>query len=656
MKQISYMLILILSATLLFSCEKETSVLPTEKGEQGWYIDPYLDNLWENVSTNADGLDIYNICEFIIEASELGWDQKYLKVALDNLAAEQIRETGHPLLGQIPRNIGGSTEPSGFDINNAEFLLELLCLERMHYYNTLSDVNKATLDEIIDYAVTAIIRDSNIAVTYTNIYLMRAWNLIALGETLPEDRNWGKAAPYIVTPEYLRNQGYTLFRKWIAEIKANGIHEHNSPTYTGVQAECLGYIARYTKDEEIRHEANVALEYFSAMLFANYFTPAMCLGGVQSRCYYKGSSNGKIDNMAGGLIKGWGTYWYNAMAIWEPTEQARKINATYPRLVCYRWGGDPDMNAIGYYTRKYNISSVGRPYTGNANEKTMTIFLSSPKYRNPVNIVHYFDGREDPYGKVKAGSLARHLQKYALGRAQRNNEFVSYVSGDGTERGDTKRLQSHIILPSNYIDEVWNGNTEIKNWLSIGSQALSADDSYTFFLKSDDVVVSIRYLYAKDINGNDVKPSLYIDTDGKQVFSNGNAMRLTATLSEKTPAKWSRGTVAMWWRVDDGIDTADKFAALRKTVINAQCEVKDDGSTVSVLVESPDGKLGFTGKLIQKKFPQAVQETLSDPSLDDRLYWGFIQESTTGGINTENVHFSVNGEDISGPIFSKSNL
>lgn len=46
-------------------------------------------------------------------------------------------------------------------------------------------MNKALLDDLIDYSVYAILDDPNIAVTYTNIYVMRAWNLIALGETLP---------------------------------------------------------------------------------------------------------------------------------------------------------------------------------------------------------------------------------------------------------------------------------------------------------------------------------------------------------------------------------------------------------------------------------------------------------------------------------------
>ncbi len=652
MKKTSILLLALLTAVFWTGCTETPEALPTEKGEQGWYIDPYLDNLWTEVKANEDGLDIWNIFQFLLEASDLGWDQKYINVALQNLCDAQVRTENHPNYGQIPRYIGGDTESSSFDKNSIHFALELGSLLRMLYYDTLSDENKALLDEFIDYGIYAVLDYENIAITYTNIYLMRTWNLIALGETLPSDRTWGKSKN--ATPASLAEKGYGLFRDWMAEIKKNGIHEHNSPTYTGVQAECLGYLAKYTRDETIRHEANVALEYLSAMMFANYFTPAMSLGGVQSRCYYKGSSNGKIDNIMGGLVKGWGTYFFNKLAMWTPTEQARKINATYPRLVCYKWGSDPDMNAVGYYKEKYCIGSTGRTYTGNANEKTFTIFLSSPKQKTLVNIVHYFDGRQDPYGKKLVGSLARHLQKYALGRAQRNNEFVAYMSGDGSERGDTKQLQSHIVLPSNYIDGVWLGNTEVPNWLSIGTKALPAEDNYTFFLRFDDVVVSIRYLLATDVNGNQATPRLCIDTDGTQVFTPGTAMRITTDLSTGTPEKWSRGTVAMWWRADDGITTDEQFAALRQKVISAESKVVDDGSRVSILVASPDGDLGFSGNLIRKVFPQAVQANPTAP--DNKEYWGFELTETIGGVQAENVLFTVNGEDIAGPIFAKSNL
>ncbi|MBR7130247.1 MAG: hypothetical protein IKD05_08245, partial [Tidjanibacter sp.] len=297
MKKLLSILFCLVFTLPLSSCQEDRFVLPAEKDEPGMSINPYLDNLWATVKANEAGLDTWNILQFLLEASDLGWDQKYIKVGLTNLANTQVRTEGDPYYGQNSRYVAGTYT----DRNNVQFSLQLASLLKMLYWDTLNEENKALLDEFLDYAVYACVDYTDIAVTYSNIYLMKTWNLIALGENLPADRTWGKSKK--MEPAALAEEGYKMFRTWWAYTKANGIHEHNSPTYTGVQAECLGYIAKYVKNEEIHHEANLALEYLSAMMFANYFTPAMTLGGVQSRCYYKGASGGKIDNIMGGLVK-----------------------------------------------------------------------------------------------------------------------------------------------------------------------------------------------------------------------------------------------------------------------------------------------------------------------------------------------------------------
>ena len=652
----SYGIKRILTAAMLIlslsGCKEEGVVLPTSTGPQGWYVDPRLDNLWIDIKANQEGFDTQQYFEFLLQACAYDWDQQYLKVALTNATNAQIRTEGHINYGQIPRMLGDDTETDSFDQNNIEFAMEFGGLVRALYYDKLDAENKALLDDFIDYAVYAILAHDNVCISYTNIYLMRMWNLIVLGENLSSDRTWGRSMA--VTPAQLAEQGYQMFRTWMAEIKRNGIHEHNSPTYTGVQAECLGYIAKYTKDETIRKEANIALEYFSAMLFTNYFRTSMSLAGVQSRCYYRGSSYGKIDNIAGGLVKGYGTYYFNKLAMWEPTDQARALNMTYPRLVCYKWGEDADMNAVAYYHEKYVIGSAGRPYTGNANEKNLTVFLASDRIKSLVNVAHYLEGRSDPYGKKKVGSLARHLQKYAMGRAQRNNEFVVMMAGDGSERGDTEKMCSHIIVPATNVDEIWIGNTQVKDWLSVSSQSLNAEDKYTFFLRFEDVVVAIRYLLVEDVAGKTVTPVFMSDTDGSSSFTQGTAMRITSQLSSSTPVKWSMGRVAMWWRVEDGITTDEQFAAMRQSVIDAECRVNATSDNFEVLVKSPDGDLGFSGNYCRKVYKQYVFAT---PEVNDpNEYWAFEQTETVGGIDAENHFFTVNGQEIAEPIFSKSNL
>lgn len=649
MKLCNKLLILTVLCASLFSCSADKgTVLPTGTGPTGWYIDPRLDQLWLDIKAGEEGFDTQQYFEFLLEACELDWDQEYLNFVLHKASDAQVREEGHINFGQIPRFLGDDISSPKFDQNCIEFAVEFASLVRTLYYDKLDAAAQALLDEFLDYAIYAIYSHSNVATSYTNIYLMRMWNLIALGECLPSERSWGRSLN--LTPAQIAEAGYEMFRSWIAEIKQYGIHEHNSPTYAGVQAECLGYIARYCKDPEIKRQAGVALEYMSAMLFSNYFTPSMSLAGVQSRCYYRGSSNGKVDNIMGGLIKGYDTYFFNSLAIWEPTEQARELNALYPRLVAYRWGEDPDMNAIAYYHPKYVIASSGRPYTGNANEKNLTVFLSSERHKSMVNFSHYLDGRNDPYGKAKlSNGVARHLQKYAMGRAQRDNEFVAMIAGDGSERDDTQKLCSHIVIPATNVDEMWNGDTHIANFLGTSSKSLSAEDNFSFFLRFEDVVVSVRYLYTEDSAGKSATPSLNGDSDGSANFTQGIAMRLSTTLSSATPAKWSLPKIAMWWRVDDGIDSDEKFAALRKSVIEAPCSISASKESFSLSLSSPDGELGFSGDYIRAPYKQYI--TLDEQS--STLYWAFDQKTTTGGADAQNTLLSVNGSEIGQEILSK---
>ena len=83
-------------------------------------------------------------------------------------------------------------------------------------------------------------------------------------------------------------------------------------------------------------------------------------------------------------------------------------------------------------------------------------------------------------------------------------------------------------------------------------------------------------------------------------------------------------------------------------------ELKAQRDYDEVIFTSPDGELGFSGNLVRKVFPQAVQANPTSP--DNKEYWGFEQTATVGGVEAENVLFTVNGEDIATPIFQKSNL
>ena len=112
------------------------------------------------------------------------------------------------------------------------------------------------------------------------------------------------------------------------------------------------------------------------------------------RCYYRGGSNGKIDQLARGMISGQSMYAYHQHAAWTLSSAAKTLNATYPRLVAYVFGDEKDvyadgdsywqMNAINYVDKYYSVASAGHHYTGNGTEKQLNIMVRTDEH--PVNI------------------------------------------------------------------------------------------------------------------------------------------------------------------------------------------------------------------------------------------------------------------------------
>jgi len=659
MKKIMNNILMVLLTVLFMSCQEKPVVLPTGTGELGFNINPALDELWVQVNASDTGFDTARYFEFILEACELGWDQKYIGVALKQFCNQQVQEGAS--MGEVPRYVGGDYS----DKNNIEFALELAGPALIEYYPQWSAENKALFDDFIDKAMYASWNHDNVSVTYSNIYIMRVWNMISFGENLSSDRTWG--ASLNLTPEQIAQKGYDMMKRFHDSVCEYGIHEHNSPTYTGVQAECLGYLAKYTKNEEARAMAEKCKNYISAMIFANYFTPAKAPSGVMSRCYYRGSSGGKIDQLAGGLILGLNMYWYNQLAVWEPSAQDREINNTYPRLVAYTFGPNKGsdasgkefwtQNAMNYIDKKFSISS-GSHYTGNGTEKSLSAVVAGDAHRSIINFAHYMEGRNDPFGRIPYGTHVWTCFRDAYARSQHNNEVVVLQAGNGRDNPPAaQNLRSHIILPGNYVDEMWVGDEQIEDWFAMSgnAKALQASSGYTYFSRIEDIVFSVRYLFTFGTDGKAKTPTLTYDaTNSNYVY--GTALRLTTSLAESRPLPADLGGVVMWWRVDKDIDTDEKFAALRKKIMEAEISVPQqkvytEGDELECFVTTPEGlKLGIKGNFEKKKHYNRWIFSDTEPEYTNEAYWNFDQKEAYGSSidfsDRNQAYFSINGQDV----------
>lgn len=671
---------LFLPITLLFTlvaCQKanlseksiertDSSLELSSSGSASVTPDPArASTLWTAVYNSEDGFDTAQYFDFIIEASECGWSEDYAWWTIDKFSSVQI-QSGEQT-GCVPRTLKEGAQDYS-DANNIEFAMQLACIALIRYYPTWSADTRAAFDDFADKAVYALWQHDKIAVTYSNIYLMHIWNLVALGENLSSSRTWGVGLK--LKPSAIAAKGYELLDNFIARTAAYGIHEHNSPTYTGVQAECIGYLANFTKNAAAKAKAEKLRDYLSLFIAANFYTPSRTASGGMSRCYYRGASGGKLGNLALWMLAGERPTAAEQLACWSMGPRALKINGTYPRMVSYLFGDVQNtfndgrkyyaMNGMTYVDKYYSVGSVGHHYTGNGTEKSVNIVVSTEEHPYNINFIHLMEGRNDPYGFSYYLGHAWVCIRDAFARAQHDNQIVFVEAGNGRDNPQATNFTSHILLPKTNVSEIWVDDTKVTDWSS-------APTGNCFFIKIDHVVVSIRFLYTFDKSGNTATHTLIDDsatsTRNYYVLTDGThrALRISTTLSSSSMAGAELAGVAMWWRADDCIRTATQFARLRSKVMNATVSVPaqksfSEGDAFSCYVNTPEGvKLGVSGSFERKKYYNRYISTDTSPEYFAEKSWYFAQKEAWGN-STDFSKFcssflSVNGWDEAKRIF-----
>lgn len=89
---------------------------------------------------------------------------------------------------------------------------------------------------------------------YTNIFLLYIRAMLLGGVIECEERLWRK--------------GEAQWRRWFNHVSYYGIDEFCSPTYSNVDFEALAHLLRVARDEAMRAEARMALDYLCATQFA----------------------------------------------------------------------------------------------------------------------------------------------------------------------------------------------------------------------------------------------------------------------------------------------------------------------------------------------------------------------------------------------------
>ncbi len=411
-----------------------------------------LERRWERFQDPSPRMGVRELFAFALMSAEADHHPERIGPVL--ALAEQMQD-----LDPESRTYGnfrwywGAERPE--DRNAVEFSMQDAVLLWMRHRDRLSEDARQRLARLMTYSVEGI-RRHRVSESYTNIFLMKTWNCIALGEQTNRPG--------------LAREGYAMLDAWLFYTWEHGVHEYLSPTYYGTDLDSLVLIAVFSQNERARQQAEAALQLFWTDIAANWFEPCQRLGGAHSRDYDYVTGHGYLDKhlqCAGWLARAPADVpiHYAALSRWAPADAFRTLAlARVPRMVHQRWGGRPGERSAHYVGRSISLGTAGASY-GGPMDKTLTVQFAGGAKMPVINFL--MDARNDPFGTSKettgGGHMkALHLVPFLMG-VQRGKEALLLAASSPKDRSfqrfapNPSCLQSHLVLPRDGV-EVWAGD------------------------------------------------------------------------------------------------------------------------------------------------------------------------------------------------------
>ena len=564
----------VLATTWVRAAEKPSAASPGVTAQQ----EAELGRRWRNIRDPQPTLASRDIFGFALEAASVGWHPEYLERALAVVRQMQDLDPNSKTFGNFHWSWG---QTGVFDQNAVEFCLQQGVLLRLRYFDRLPPRAQRQLDELLTTGIEGMTRH-RVPTGYTNIFLMKTWNFIAVGEAL------GRAS--------LAADGYRMLEEWIRFTAQNGITEYVSPNYYGVDLESLGLIAKQAQRPAGRAQAETALRFFWADMAANWYAPAQRLGGANSRCYQYLEGRGHLDDYL--LAEGWQTdgkppglkTFLEACRWTPPATLTEPLRTAVPRTVVQRWGTEPWQRATHYVAHDFSLGSAGA--SDGSDDRALVLNLGrSPKI---PEIVLFMDGRGDPYGSAKTLDRSQHAKALHLtpfiASVQRGPEVLRVMADDLAKPAPRRPGDAftclYTQLPIPAPAEVWFGDQPAP--AGTPTEPTIVPPGAPVFVRLEGVVVGVRFLYTMDAAGAPA-PVVYVQDQPRLP-----AKRLTVVLASGTAR--GRGGTALWLLVADGL-AADCFAAFRQTFSAAKATAGQQGDVLTVEAEGQHGALRIVADL-----------------------------------------------------------
>ena len=480
------------------------------------------------------------------------------------------------------------------DYNAVEFCMQSAAPLWLRHKDKLTAGAREVLRETMELAAEGCLRH-RVRPGYTNIALMNAQNLLLLGQAL------GKVA--------LSKEGQRRLDRVCLDVWQNGVQEYVSPTYYGVDLDCLLLIEAMADSPRAVEQARALLRLMWTDIAANWYAPAQRLGGTRSRDYNYLRGVGMLDlnlQLAGwldgpaprtaGLV-------LPLLGRWKPPAELRELATKYPRTIRQSWGTRDEQTRTHYVLSDVSLSASSAGY------HSMDLPLTVDIGRGRQMVRGYFipDGRHDPYGMIKiaegaSGHMkALHLRPFWTAAQDKTDAVgvVAYRPGDIPE--GTRTLESHFVLPRE-VDELWAGGRRVE--LIEAPRAAKAEQvvplarGQALVIRKGTAAMGVKVILATDTANRSVQPALINDGNPH------GAVRLTVRHVARPPGSASppadvttRGAsswgprACFWIRAGGSLGDDDAFDRWRREFESSGPTMRDDKTQSTFSVPSAGGQV-----------------------------------------------------------------
>ncbi len=354
----------------------------------------------------------------------------------------QIMVASSPAFGTIPWRIG---HPEIRDPNSIEFCTQPLGPLFLGYGERLSAGFRREMKPHIEAALLAVSRH-RVPITYTNIFLMKATNLLLAGQAAGN--------------QHAVAEGESLLDQWIEHTRRAGIGEFDSPNYYTVDLNSLemGYL--YAARAQTREKYRKLLDFFWADIASNFYPGRGTLSGPQSRSYQFLSGHESIELYLDleGLRRspapegaGIGRIYLlinDRKQGYRPPKEILALASLPERVVRSRWRAGPGHERYNYITPEFSIGSTNYHYTGH--DKLIDIELG---LREDVPTVYVApDTTGQPYGRLRvatgpSGQTKPHHLPLNAATVQEKGTLLVLLDLDVSREKDLASFCTNVVYP-----------------------------------------------------------------------------------------------------------------------------------------------------------------------------------------------------------------